>query len=191
MSLQPPWPDRLTEPLAADHLMQLYDRRRCLVEVVGLFAGAGLHKGEAIVLVTTPLHGAAIEQRLQDEGFEVPELRDRGQIRILDAADALGRFLVGGWPDPALFTELAGRAIDEARRASRAGRARVYGEMVDLLWRRGDLLAAMRLEDLWNDAIAAHQVPLLCGYGVDQESAEFPPSLERLHLGVIPVKACA
>ena len=36
--------------------------------------------------------------------------------------------------------------------------------MVDLLWRDGNARAAIRLEELWNDACGAHGFSLLCAY---------------------------
>jgi DcmR-like sensory protein len=42
----------------------------------------------------------------------------------------------------------------------------VYGEMVDVLWRRGDTRAAIQLEMLWNDLANRHDFSLLCGYAM-------------------------
>ena len=190
MGIQAPWQDRLTDPMVADHLVQLYGRRRSVATAATCFVGAGLQRGEGAVLVATPVHVSAIDQRLRAQGLAVPELWARGQLRVLDAADTLGRFMVSGWPDAARFRELTSRMIDNARRCSPAGRVRVYGEMVNLLWRRRDVLAAMRLEDLWSDVLVAHQVPLLCGYRVSPGASDFPPSLKLMHQGVIPDSAC-
>ena len=41
---------------------------------------------------------------------------------------------------------------------------RAYGEMVDVLWKDGQTLAALRLEELWNDLADRHSFSLLCGY---------------------------
>ena len=38
--------------------------------------------------------------------------------------------------------------------------------MVDVLWRRGESDAAIRLEVLWNDLAATHTFSLLCGYAI-------------------------
>lgn len=43
---------------------------------------------------------------------------------------------------------------------------RVYGEMVDVLWREGNSDGAIRLEILWNQLASAYDFALLCGYAV-------------------------
>ena len=43
---------------------------------------------------------------------------------------------------------------------------RVYGEMVDLLWKDGLEAAAIRLETLWNQLADTHDFNLLCGYSM-------------------------
>jgi len=68
MKIQPPWKDLLVEPLAREHVVQLYRDERNLVEAVALFTGIALGKGEAVVLVATPTHVQAIEHRLEATG---------------------------------------------------------------------------------------------------------------------------
>ena len=43
---------------------------------------------------------------------------------------------------------------------------RAYGEMVDVLWRRGEKSAALRLEELWNELQARRSFTLLCAYAM-------------------------
>ena len=57
MQIQPPWKDLLVEPLARDHVVQLYRDEQFLVEAVTLFTGIALGKGEAVVLVAIGLGG--------------------------------------------------------------------------------------------------------------------------------------
>jgi hypothetical protein len=38
--------------------------------------------------------------------------------------------------------------------------------MVDVLWRRGQTVAAVRLETLWNQLAQTHAFSLLCGYSM-------------------------
>jgi hypothetical protein len=46
------------------------------------------------------------------------------------------------------------------------GAVRAFGEIVSLLWRDGRRQAALRLEEMWNEAIGLHPLSLLCGYNV-------------------------
>ena len=43
---------------------------------------------------------------------------------------------------------------------------RAYGEMVEVLWKRGQVAAAIRIENLWNDLARSHRFGLLCGYAM-------------------------
>lgn len=53
----------------------------------------------------------------------------------------------------------------------RASGTWAYGEMVDLLWQRGELAVAIELERRWNEAIAELDISLLCAYSSEAGSA--------------------
>jgi len=190
MRIQPPWKDLLVEPLARDHVVQLYRDERFLVESVALFTGIALGKGDAVVLVSTPPHARAIEDRLEANGYCVEDVKHWGQLMLTDAAETLAGFMVHDLPDPVLFKTIIGSVIQKAATASRNGRVRVYGEMVNLLWRR-NLAAAARLETLWNDVVQSHSISLFCSYHFDGERGPFPSDLRAAHSHLIPVQAWA
>jgi hypothetical protein len=185
-----PWRDWLTEPLSRDHLVQLYRDDASLAVAVATYAGAGLGKGETAVLIATRDHADAVRGHLSADGFETADLERWGQLRFLDAREVLDDLLVAGRPDGDQFQVLSGGLIADARRASRNGRVRVYGEMVNLLWSRGDEAAAMRLEDLWGKVAPVNAVPLFCAYRVDDDGA-LAPCLRDAHTHVVPIHACA
>jgi len=193
MSIQAPWRDLLVDPLARDHVVQLYRDERFLVEAVALFAALGIGKGEAVVLVATAPHLAAVEERLDAMGVGVEDVKAWGQLRVLEASELLSGFTVRGRPDQKLFKSLIEPVIRKARRASRPGAVRVYGEMVNLLWRR-NVAAAACLEGLWNEVVHDHSISLLCAYALNGDAdahREFPHDLRAAHSHVIPVAACA
>jgi len=193
MRIQPPWKDLLVEPLARDHVVQLYRDERYLVEAVALFTGIALGKGEAVVLVATPPHVQAVEHRLEANGFCVEDVEQWGQLIVKDASQTLSGFMVNDMPDAVLFKTIVGSVIQKAGTASRSGKVRVYGEMVNLLWRE-NLAAAARLETLWNDVIQSHSISLFCAYHVDGAGGErrrFPSDLRAAHSHLIPVEAYA
>jgi hypothetical protein len=193
MRIQPPWKDLLVEPLARDHVVQLYRDDRFLVETVALFTAIALGKGESVVLVATPAHLLAIDQRLEGNGFSVDDVKHWGQLTITDARETLSSFMVNDMPDPVLFKIILGSLIQRAAASARNGKVRVYGEMVNLLWRT-NTAATARLETLWNDVIQAYSISLLCAYHVDGHDGErrhFPSDLRAAHSHLIPVEACA
>jgi DcmR-like sensory protein len=191
MSIDAPWNDRLAEPLSREHLVQIYRDDRVLIDAVALYAGRGLGKGESVVLVATAEHLEAVRSRLVEDGFEVADLAAWGQLTMIEAAALLSRFLVDGRIDAARFRSILGAIIRTARAGSRYPRVRVYGEMVNLLWLHNHP-ATHRLEQLWNEAIEAHSLSLLCGYRVlddDGGDRELPGDLRDLHSHLIPVEA--
>jgi hypothetical protein len=58
--------------------------------------------------------------------------------------------MVDGQPQSVRFNYCMGEALNRACRGSRGSTLRVFGEMVDVLWKEGQHDAAIRLEVLWN-----------------------------------------
>ena len=191
MPIRAPWNDRLAEPLAKEHLVHLYEDAVVLVEGVALYAGRGLGKGEAAILIATAEHLAAIERRLVDAGLETSDLKAWGQLVCIDAAPLLARFLDQDGIDTGRFHSILGDLVGSVRRGGRFSKVRLYGEMVNLLWRH-DHPATRRLEELWNEAIEVHSVSLLCGYRVEGGGERaIPFDLQALHSHLIPLEAGA
>jgi DcmR-like sensory protein len=161
------WRDLLANPGERNHSVQLYSDLGFLTNTVGHYAGAGLARGEAVVFVATPEHRQAFVQRLSASGFDVERCRERGQLTLLDAAETLGRFMVNGSPDARLFMPVVGGILDRSRAGGRYPRVRAYGEMVNLLWEKGELPGALRLEELWNQLGATQAFSLHCAYAMD------------------------
>ncbi len=193
MHIRAPWNDRLAEPLSKEHLVQIYRDERILAEAVSLYAGRGLGKGEAVVLVATAPHLQQIEARLKRAGFEVEDLKAWGQLIPIDAGRLLARLMVDGAVEAERFRSTVADIIAGVRDGGRFRKVRIYGEMVNLLWRQNHP-ATHRLEELWNETIEAHCVSLLCGYHVGDPSGEphlFPRDLQALHSHLIPLEAGA
>lgn len=117
-----------------------------------------------------------------------------GRVLLLDARETLAKFMVGDMPDADLFAAMiaemiGGMAVDGPQRL------RVYGEMVDVLWREGNSNAAIRLEELWNDAGKEHSFSLLSAYLTGNFYREGDASrfveLCRNHSHVIPTETFA
>jgi hypothetical protein len=186
-----PWSGYLADPRPGDHLLQLYREDDRLVDAVALFAGAGLVAGDAVVLVATPPHVEAVTRRLVGVGLDVDASRRWGQLAVFDAATLLSRLLRNGRLDPDAFDAIVGETLEKSRNAAGRRRVRVFGEMVNLIWKR-NLEATVQLEELWKSAVEAHPIALLCGYclGPDAVSpASFPQSLHDAHSRHIPLEA--
>jgi hypothetical protein len=78
----------------------------------------------------------------------------------------LSSFMVDGMPDARRFRQAMIPIIERACRGRADCVIRAYGEMVDVLWKAGQTVAAVRLETLWNDLAQTHAFALLCGYAM-------------------------
>ena len=161
------WGDAfLAKPAAGDHIVQFYEDEGFLFDAVAHFAGAGLAAGEPILIVATQPHRLAFAQLLRRNGCRVEEAVASGQLTMLDAQETLLRFMVGNEPDAERFYSVLGEALQNSRAQRNQARVRVFGEMVDLLWRGGNRAAAIRLEELWNELARLHSFTLLCAYSM-------------------------
>jgi anti-sigma regulatory factor (Ser/Thr protein kinase) len=99
------------------------------------------------------------------------ELPDPGGIVWLDAEATLERISRDGAVDAATFADVVGGVIRPLAADGRPVRA--FGEMVALLWQRGDLVGALALESLWNELMATVPFALYCAYPSVEDAEDF------------------
>jgi hypothetical protein len=172
----------LTDPHPKSHIVFPYTDEIAIAEAVGIFASAGLVRNETVLLVITPPHWHAVEERLLADSFDVQQLKADGQLVVADADDMLAKLVSNGVVESSRFQQVIGNMIATAKMENPAGRVRVFGEMVSLLFGK-NLPAAARLEELWNALIDIYSIPLLCTYALDgpEHRAVFPECLMAAH----------
>lgn len=148
------------------HFAQLHRDAEGLTDAVSLFLETGLRRGNSVVVVATPEHVEMFLARLWDNELDPSALRKAGQFEVLDAEKVLGMFMRNETPDWAEFRRVVGGVLDRVRLCGR-GTTRVYGEMVNLLWHRGQSHAAIRLEEYWNELARLYPFSLFCSYLLD------------------------
>jgi hypothetical protein len=187
------WESLLGEPGRERHVAQLYTDPGYLIRALSEYAGQGLRRGEAVVVVATPAHARAVTFRLEADGLRAADRARRGQLLLVDAEETLARLLVDGRPDRDRFRSVIGGAVTAAKLAG-GGRVRAFGEMVDLL-RRTSLDATLELEALWTELLEAEEVALVCGYSIDAfDPASYDGLLQRVmaaHSYLVPAEDCA
>ena len=144
------------------HSMQFYDSDQQLAADVTRFVAPALRTGERAIVVATGEHRELFEAELARAGCDPVRARASGTLQLFDARRTLDSLLVGGRVTERRFTEVVGPIMLEAERSSR--RVRAYGEMVDLLWRDGDVAGAVSLEQCWNRLLATSRCDLHCAY---------------------------
>ena len=186
------WDRVVADASPRDHIVQLYQDQEFLNRAVCRFAGAALANGEGIILVPTLTHWNAFRPRLEAEGVDVEAARERGQLTVVDADEFLPRFMRDAMPDSPVFLGLAAGVIEQARAGGRYPKVRWWGEMVNVLWERGDVAASMHLEDLFDQLGHKHDVALFCSFLMDNFDgdvhARMLPRLGTNHSHLIPVE---
>lgn len=186
------WDQVVADAAPRDHIVQLYQDQEFLNRAVCRFAGAAIANGEGLILVPTLTHWHAFRPRLEAAGVDVEAARERGQLTVVDADEFLPRFMRDAMPDSPLFLGLAAGVIDQARAGGRYPRVRWWGEMVNVLWERGDVAASMHLEDLFDELGHRQDVALFCSFLMDNFNgdvhAHMLPRLGTNHSHLIPVE---
>ena len=187
-----PWHGLLTGAAPRDHIVQLYQDQQFLNRAVCRFAAAALDNGEGVILVPTVAHWDAFRPRLEAEGVDVKAAQRRGQLTIVDADDLLPGFMREAVPDAPVFLGLAADVITRARGQGRYPKIRWWGEMVNILWERGDVAASMNLEDLFDQLAHEHDIAIFCSFVMDNFNgdvhARMLPRLGENHSHLIPVE---
>jgi hypothetical protein len=187
-----PWARVVADAAPSHHIVQLYQDQDFLNRAVCRFASAALANGEGIILVPTLAHWNGFRPRLEAEGVDVEAAQERGQLTVVDADELLPRFMRDAMPDSPVFLGLAGNIIREAHAAGRYSRVRWWGEMVSVLWERGDVAASMALEDLFDQLARKHDIAIFCSFLMDnfngEVHAQVLPRLGTNHSHLIPVE---
>lgn len=174
------------EIAACEHIVQFYEDDALFLDTLFRFVDRGLITGEGVIVIATHEHLSALEERLSGFMFGIARDRLTGAYIAMDAQEALGKFMIKGWPDDKLFLEFV---LGLVTRASAHGRrVRAFGEMVALLWATGNTAATIRLEYLWNKVCKIHKLPLFCAYpktGFTEETSKSIADICAAHSKII------
>ena len=150
------------EIFPSEHFVQIYDTDSVFMETLEGFIKDGLRADEGVVVIATPTHLRAVETRLEGYGLNLNEIRAQDRYIGLEAQRVVERFMVNGWPDDERFKQVVADVITRARGSGR--KVRAFGEVVAILWARGNQAATVRLEHLWNDLCQLDTFSLFCAY---------------------------
>src|SRR5690349_15423108 len=161
------WTSFIEHAPPADHGVQVYRELEELAASVGRFLDAGFRLGEPALVIATADHWHVFREELERTGRRVDELEEQGLLTCCDADETLAAFMDGEMPSPDHFEEVVGDTVDRVARRFPDVTIRAFGEMVDLLFQRGQETAAIALEGLWNRLLETRRLALLCGYELD------------------------
>jgi MEDS: MEthanogen/methylotroph, DcmR Sensory domain len=177
-------------PREHHHAVQIYADVRELAQSVAAFFSAGLADGAPAVLIAAAAHEPVYREELERLGWDVEQLLSDGLLVTRDAERTLTTFVRDDYPSSAPFDDVVGGLIDDVSAQFPDALPRAFGEMVDVLSRRGCHDAAVSLEELWNSLAWSRRFLLLCGYELDVFDPELQrtvlPEICRTHTHVTP-----
>ena len=150
----------MEQPVMSTHAVLFFDDEAVrLLEVVN-FVCEGVRAGESVFLALTSSIAKSVRAALPSEVLALAERS--GGLTILEAQATLELLMRDGTLDPAAFEHYVASGVRRSRKER--GPVRVYGEMVTLLWSADNVVAALQLEQLWNELQEEFGVTVLCAY---------------------------
>ena len=156
------------------HEVLFYPDDAVFLDTCTRFIAAALGAGDVVAIVATESHRDSLFQRLKAEGLDVDAEIERGRYISLDVAKTLSTFIVNDMPDWERFYEVVGGLVSRAAKAGKGEHSRVamWGECGPLLWTKGKVDAAIRLEQLLNQLATIYEFDLLCAYALSSFHGE-------------------
>jgi hypothetical protein len=148
------------------HAVRFYENDKSLAKIVAQFLSEGFAAGNPGLVVAVPAQRGAILKELVAASLDVVELQRSDDLVLLDAEETLSRFMTNGKPDAEAFEKSMCEVLKRVCRGRPNCTVRIYGQMVDVLWKDGQQDAAIRLEMLWNLLANTQAFSLLCGYAM-------------------------
>src|SRR4051812_32173587 len=173
------WANFIETAPRCDHAVQVYEQLDELVESVVDYLAAGFAIGAPSIVIAMPEHRRRFNEELEARGSEPVLLERLGLLTYRDAAETLAGFMHDDVPSAERFEQTVGVLIEEVAARFPGKTVRAFGEMVDVLWQRGEKQAALALEELWNELAQTLPFALLCGYrldifNIDVQTADLP-----------------
>jgi hypothetical protein len=154
------------------HDVHFYRSESALTDSVVDFLADGIRVGQPIIVIATAEHRKAFIDGLRAQKLDPDELF-AGRVAVwLDARETLNLFMEGSRPNRELFMATVGSVFEKLLDKRHYLIVRAFGEMVDLLWKDGNIDGAILLEQYWNELALKYKYSLLCGYSIDNFVAE-------------------
>lgn len=147
------------------HIVQFYTDGGVLLDGLALSFGKALRAGDSVIVVMTKSHESGLRKRLSAQGIDLKEAAEQGRFIAIDARKAIDLFMESSLPNRQKFLHEFGNIIRTAENAAvKNKRVVVFGEMVAVLWKKKQIEAAIRLEQLWNELAKTRFFFLHCAY---------------------------
>ena len=153
--------------VARNHEVEFYSDDASFLAGLTLFVETALEAGSKVIVVATESHRNGLLQGLQARGVDTAAAAQQEHFLLLDAAEALSKFMENAGPSRERFLSTVAPLIRCAEIKHK--RVELFGEMVALLCADGRMEAAIELERLGNELAQTHAVFIRCAYPMTEE----------------------
>ncbi|HET9576225.1 MAG TPA: MEDS domain-containing protein [Usitatibacter sp.] len=171
-----------------EHLLQCYAHEDALLDALEGFVSSGLRAGDGVAVLATATHLHELEKRLRAHWLDIDRARWEQRYNPLLAQEVLEKFMdEDGLPDEERFRAVVDDLLATARGTGR--KVRFFGEMVNVLWARGDIAGSIQLENLWCGFLLDNDAQLFCAYARElfgESAGTTLRCLRDLHTMVLP-----
>lgn len=172
--------DRSQTRASNGHVAHFYEDEAFLCDEAARYIARGLAAGEPALIIATEAHQQVIRLRLQSSGLDVEQCTALGQLTWLEAQSTLAAVQRDDQPDWDLFEAAITPVLDRIRHQNRTDRMLIFGDALDVLWRRGALQSAILLEQMWNRLRERYDLSVLCGYTVERFNPDAEAQLRQV-----------
>ena len=171
-----------------DHEVEFYSDDASFLAGLTRFVEIALEAGSKVIVVATESHRNGLLQGLQARGVDTATAAQQERFLLLDAAEALSKFMENAGPSRERFLSTVAPLIRCAEINHK--RVELFGEMVALLCADGRIKAAIELERLGNELAQTHPVYIRCAYPMTEELKGEPyAAICAEHSAVLSAKA--
>ena len=152
--------------IARNHEVEFYSDEASFLAGLTRFVETTLEAGSKVIVVATESHRNGLLQGLQARGVDTVTAAQQERFLLLDAAEALSKFMENAGPSRERFLSTFAPLIRcaETNAEVKPKTVVVFGEMVAVLCTEGKTRAAIQLEQLWNELSLDHRFLLRCAY---------------------------
>ena len=175
---------RQVSPVDPMHMVHFYDDDEPFLDQWRDFASVALSGGSSAFVILSQEHNARFSQKLSACGVDTCAATREGRYQVFDAEEVLSAFYRNGIFDECAFYRTVEPVLQRAIAASHEG-VLAMAEMVNLLVARGEISAAIELEQFWNRLTERYSFTLRCGYSIEgfshAERGLWVPDICSLH----------
>ncbi len=172
----------LLDAQAKEHSVLFFEEHAEMLRRVVSFVRDGLRNRDFVCLALRPQTRKSVSDALP-VGL-LADAESEGRLLLLDPYASLDLLISGGEVDAVAFETHVADTLRGAK--ERFGEVRAYGEIVNILWSRGDVTAALNFERAWSELHEEFAFAALCAYPLSRapESSGHFAALCELHTAV-------